>query len=259
MTIHFSKYHGAGNDFVIIDNRELAFNPTPQQVAALCHRHFGIGADGLMLLETDSDFDFRMRYFNSDGPEASMCGNGGRCLVMFAHRLGLFEHQTQFVGIDGVHQALVVDNQTVKLQMIDVEGVSVEDDNFIVNTGSPHLVQFVADVEHVDVPYQGKLMRNTFGLQPGGVNVNFAHFTADGIKIRTYERGVEGETLACGTGAVATAIAANHWYNEDKNCYTLYARGGTLTISFNKAAESRYSNIWLQGPVVHVFDGEINF
>ncbi|MDX9846586.1 MAG: diaminopimelate epimerase [Tenuifilaceae bacterium] len=258
MTLHFSKYHGAGNDFVIIDNRELAFNPSPQQVAALCHRQFGIGADGLMLLEADGEFDFRMRYFNSDGPEATMCGNGGRCLVMFARKLGLFDHQTRFVGIDGEHQAILIDKQTVKLQMIDVDSVSVEDDNYLINTGSPHLVQFVADVDHIDVAYQGKLMRNTFGQQPDGVNVNFAHFTADGIKIRTYERGVEGETLACGTGAVATAIAANHWYNEDKTRYTVYARGGTLIISFDKRGINQYSNVWLQGPVVHVFDGVIS-
>lgn len=258
MIINFKKYHGAGNDFVIIDNRELNLNPSPQEVANLCHRQFGVGADGLMLLENDTMADFRMRYYNSDGHEATMCGNGGRCLVMFAHHLGLIGDKTLFVGIDGEHEAAVIDEQTIRLKMIDVDDITLDEDHYLINTGSPHLIQFVTDVDHVDVPYQGRLMRNSFGKQPAGVNVNFAHFTDQGIRIRTYERGVEGETLACGTGAVATAIAANHWYNEDKNTYTLEARGGTLTVSFERVSDKKYQNIWLQGPAIKVFDGEID-
>lgn len=258
MTINFSKYQGAGNDFVIIDNRELNLNPSPEQVASLCHRQFGVGADGLMLLETDTRTDFRMRYFNASGYEVPMCGNGGRCLVMFANRLRLFQGNAMFVGIDGEHYATLVDEQTVRLKMVDVDSIAIEDDNYLVNTGSPHLVQFVSEVDFVDVPYQGRLMRITFGKQPDGVNVNFAHFVADGIKIRTYERGLEGETFSCGAGAVATAIAANHWYNETKKTYNIYTRGGMLTVSFDREGEKLYRNIWLQGPAKHVFDGVIS-
>ena len=258
MKIPFKKYHGAGNDFVIIDNRDLGLNPTPQQVENLCHRQFGIGADGLMLLENDEKTDFRMRYFNSDGHEDAMCGNGGRCLVMFAHHQGLIGNNTHFTGIDGDHKAIIIDEQTVRLKLIDVDDISMEEEYYIINTGSLHLIQFVADVNFIDVPYQGKLMRNSFGKQPAGLNVNFAHFTDQGIKIRTYERGVEAETLACGTGAVATAIAANHWYNESKNSYILEARGGTLTVTFDRVADKKYQNVWLQGPAVKVFEGEVD-
>lgn len=257
MIIKFSKYHGAGNDFVIIDNREGKISLSPEEIAKLCHRQFGIGADGLMLLEQDETTDFRMRYFNSDGYEGTMCGNGGRCISLFANRLGIFSDKTQFNGIDGEHQAVKISDNTYRLKMIDVNEVVIEDDNYIIDTGSLHLVQFVNDVDKVDVANQGRLIRNTFGKQPKGVNVNFAHFTPDGIKIRTFERGVEAETLACGTGAVATAIASNHWYNEDKKSYTLFARGGNLIVSFDRISKNQYHNIWLQGPVAHVFDGVI--
>jgi diaminopimelate epimerase len=177
---------------------------------------------------------------------------------MFAHHLGIIGDKSLFVGIDGEHEGIIIDEHTVRLKMIDVDDITLDEEYYIINTGSPHLIQFVSDVEHVDVPYQGRLMRNAFGKQPAGVNVNFAHFVDQSIKIRTYERGVEGETLACGTGAVATAIAANHWYNENKNTYTLEARGGTLTVSFERVSDKKYQNIWLQGPAVKVFDGKID-
>ena len=257
MLISFSKYHGAGNDFVIVDGRNESINLSTQQISFLCHRQFGIGADGLMLLESDSNYDFKMRYFNSDGNESTMCGNGGRCLVKFANKLGLINNETLFVGIDGEHMAQIVNENTVRLKMIDVKEMIVGDDHYIINTGSPHYVQFVVEVGHIDVPYQGRLVRKTFLPEQGGVNANFAQLTTEGIKIRTYERGVEAETLACGTGAVATAIATNHWFNETKNSYTLLALGGTLKVSFNKVSENRYEDIWLEGPVTHVFDGII--
>lgn len=257
MQLSFSKYHGAGNDFIIIDNRKNEFNPTPQVIYDLCHRHFGIGADGLMLLENSEHADFYMRYFNSDGHEATMCGNGGRCLVMFASRLGIIKGNTHFMGVDGEHMAEILDKKNVRLKMIDVNKVQTEDDHYIINTGSPHYVQFVNDIDKVDVENQGRIIRNSFSSHTGGVNVNFAQFSASGIKIRTYERGVEAETLACGTGAVATAIAANHWFNEDDNMYALIAQGGDLMVTFERTANNQYQNIWLQGPAVHVFDGTV--
>jgi diaminopimelate epimerase len=258
MTLNFSKYHGAGNDFIIIDNRNENISLSTDRVKDLCHRQFSVGADGLMLLESDSINAFRMRYFNSDGLEGTMCGNGGRCIVMFAHKLGMFEKNIVFSGIDGNHEAEILDLSNVRLKMKDVDSINIVDDHYIIDTGSPHFIQFVTEVNHVDVPYQGKMIRNTFCAQTGGVNANFAHFVADGIMIRTYERGVEAETLACGTGAVATAIAANHWYNESKDSYTLYAKGGTLNVTFERVGDMNYKNIWLTGPAVHVFDGTIS-
>ncbi|MFP4557615.1 MAG: diaminopimelate epimerase [Bacteroidales bacterium] len=253
----FSKYHGAGNDFIIIDNRNKQFNPAPEVINSLCHRHFGIGADGLMLLENSEHADFFMRYFNSDGHEATMCGNGGRCLVMFASKLGIIKDSTHFMGVDGEHKAQILDKENVRLKMIDVNEIQIEDDHYIINTGSPHYIQFVNDIEKIDVENQGRVIRSSFSSHTGGVNVNFAQFSSNGIKIRTYERGVEAETLACGTGAVATAIAANHWFNEDESLYALHARGGELKVSFERTASEQYQNIWLQGPTVHVFDGVI--
>lgn len=257
MTTPFSKYHGAGNDFIIIDNRTAKLNPTSHQINQLCHRQFGIGADGLMLLEKDPSSDFRMRYFNSDGNEGTMCGNGGRCIVKFAKRLGIIGSKTRFLGVDGNHEAIVLDRNTVRLKMKDVDKIISTDDYYIIDTGSPHYVQFVGETGHIDVPYQGRVIRDLYQAQYGGVNVNFAQFTPEGIKVRTYERGVEAETLACGTGAVATAIAANHWFKEKQNSYSIIALGGTLKVSFDKISSNQFHNIWLEGPVAHVFDGNI--
>ncbi|PKP39069.1 MAG: diaminopimelate epimerase [Bacteroidetes bacterium HGW-Bacteroidetes-15] len=256
MKVHFSKYHGAGNDFIIIDNRTGLLNLTSKQINNLCHRQLGIGADGLMLLEKDESSDFRMKYFNSDGNEGTMCGNGGRCLVMFAKKLGLIDKITHFVGVDGVHEAILLDDNSVRLKMSDVNEIIKGNDYYIIDTGSPHYVQFVCEVDHIDVTYQGRVIRDNHLSKNGGVNANFAQYTPEGIKIRTYERGVEAETLACGTGAVATAIAANHWFKEKYNSYTILALGGTLKINFEKISENQFRNIWLEGPVAHVFDGE---
>ncbi len=243
---------------MIIDGRIEKFELSTPQISFLCHRQLGIGADGLMLLENDSNFDFKMRYFNSDGEESTMCGNGGRCLVKFANKLGIINNETLFGGVDGEHKAIIVDENTVRLKMIDVKEMIVGDDHYIINTGSPHYVQFVVEVDHIDVPYQGRIVRKTFLPEQDGVNANFAQLVPEGINIRTYERGVEAETLACGTGAVATAIATNHWFNETKNSYTLFAKGGILKVSFNKVSENHYEDIWLEGPVTHVFDGVID-
>lgn len=257
MKIPFSKFHGAGNDFVVIDNRNIQLNLSTEQIYNLCDRHFGIGADGLMLLENDNSLDFRMKYYNSDGNEGTMCGNGGRCIVMFANKLGIIKHNTHFIGIDGEHESEILNGKTVRLKMSDVNDVIKKDDFYIIDTGSPHYVQFVCEVDHIDVTYQGRVIRDTYQKEHGGVNANFAQYTPEGIKIRTYERGVEAETLACGTGSVATAIAANHYFKEKYNSYKLIALGGTLSVTFDKLSDNQFHNIWLEGPVEHVFDGEI--
>jgi diaminopimelate epimerase len=255
MRIPFSKYHGAGNDFIIIDNRKNQFSPETSLINKLCHRQFGIGADGLMLLEQNPDSDFKMRFFNSDGKESTMCGNGGRCIVLFAKSLGIINDQTRFIGVDGLHHATIVDENTVNLKMKDVDNIEHDDDFYLINSGSPHYVTFVKDIDSIDVTLEGRLIRQSILTDSGGVNVNFVQITSDGIKIRTYERGVEGETLACGTGAVASAIATNHWLEDQKKDYQINARGGILYVSFIKSNDEKYTNIWLKGPAIHVFDG----
>lgn len=256
MNIPFSKYHGAGNDFVLIDNRNNVFTPSEERVKQLCHRQFGIGADGLMLLESDASTDFRMRYFNSDGGEATMCGNGGRCIVLFAKQLGIIKTKTLFTGVDGVHEAIFVDNE-ISLKMKNVDEVETDDDYYLIDTGSPHFVKFVENVDSVNVATEGKIIRNSYNIRGNGVNANFVQITPEGLKIRTFERGVEAETLACGTGAVAAAIAATHWLDLDDLTLKVFALGGTLHVSFERATDDKFSNIWLTGPVVHVFNGEI--
>ena len=257
MKLSFSKYHGAGNDFIVIDNRKGVFIPEQNLIKNLCHRQFGIGADGLMLLENEANADFRMRYFNSDGNEGTMCGNGGRCITHFANKLGVIGKQTRFVGIDGEHEAIIDPDSTVNLRMNDVQNVLVDDEYCLLDTGSPHCVCFVKNIDKVDVESEGRILRNSLQPELGGVNVNFVEFVGDKLIIRTYERGVEAETLACGTGSVAAAIAANVRKNSNQTSYLLEAKGGALRVKFEKIENNTFRNIWLQGPATHVFDGEI--
>ena len=210
----FTKYEGAGNDFVVIDNRDGVFAAAEDAVAALCDRRFGVGADGLMLLENDPVAEFRMRYFNADGREATMCGNGGRCIVLFAHHLGIGGNCKTFTAADGLHEAEVTeisgDRATVALRMSDVSGITEIMNGFSLDTGSPHYVELASDVDGIDVDAVGRDIRwrKDFEAQ-GGTNVDFVQLMGgNAIKIRTFERGVEAETLACGTGAVASAIVA---------------------------------------------------
>ncbi len=257
MNIPFSKYHGAGNDFVIIDNRSCFFTKEPVLIKKLCDRHFGIGADGLMLLETFANTDFYMRYYNSDGNESTMCGNGGRCITLFAHKIGIIDTSTHFLGIDGEHTAYIEDEKMVNLKMQDIKGIEIGSDYYFINTGSPHYVRFVNDVSKVDVNSEGKKIRNSFNLINGGTNVNFVDLSQNLIKIRTYERGVESETLACGTGSVASAIAVSHQTKDNKSEYSVNTQGGKLTIKFHKVNDFEYNEIWLKGPATYVFDGQI--
>jgi diaminopimelate epimerase len=267
MTIPFYKYQGAGNDFIVIDERqEIFFNETPERyklISHLCNRRFGIGADGLMLLRNHNSYDFEMVYFNSDGHEGSMCGNGGRCLVAFAAHLKLIEKSTTFIATDGMHHAEVVENKDnlhiVSLQMKDVDDVKTILNGHFLDTGSPHFVLFTRDIQKIDVFNEGRKMRNNPVFGPGGTNINFAEIAEDSsIEIRTYERGVEDETLACGTGITATAIAAYHnGFIKHTNHIKLKARGGDLTVSFQVPVQGIFQNIYLQGPAQMVFKGEI--
>ena len=251
----FFKYQGTGNDFVMIDNREGGFDDTIKNVEFLCNRRFGIGADGLILIENADEFDFKMRYFNADGKEGSMCGNGGRCAVMFASDLGIFEKTTSFTAVDGPHHATVSDN-IVSLSMIDVEGIFNEINGYFLNTGSPHLVIFEEDLDNLNVKTQGAAIRySDYWVGRGGVNVNFVQIIDnENIKVRTYERGVEDETFSCGTGVTAAAIASSEMkgLSQKLNIQTL---GGKLGVSFEKV--QKFSEILLKGPALFVFEGEV--
>ena len=262
MTLNFAKYQGTGNDFVLIDDRanpgRAETFPASNQalVERLCHRRFGIGADGLILLRNDPDYDFRMVYFNADGAEGSMCGNGGRCIVRFAHDLGLFESETRFLAVDGEHIAVVCE-EDIFLKMSNVLGIEERDGLTFLDTGSPHVVQFVDDLESLDVVAEGRAIRYSSAFQPGGTNVNFAQ-VIDGntLFVRTYERGVEDETYSCGTGVTAVALVAHQQLAMPDPVF-IRTLGGNLRVSFNAHPNSQFDNIYLIGPAKRVFAGTI--
>ena len=257
MTINFFKYQGTGNDFVMIDDRDQGFPASDQAlIERLCHRRFGIGADGLILLQNDSAYDFRMIYFNADGAEGSMCGNGGRCIVRFAHDLGVFTHQTRFLAVDGEHTA-EVRGDDIFLKMSPVSAIENRTGLTFLNTGSPHVVQFVDDVESLDVLAEGRTIRYDSSFQPGGTNVNFAQIIDhQTLFVRTYERGVEDETYSCGTGVTAVALAASQQKNIAEPVY-IQTMGGNLRVSFENAENGQFDAIYLIGPAQRVFTGTI--
>ena len=257
MDFIFSKYHGAGNDFIIADAINQTIDFSTEEIARLCHRRFGVGADGFMLLLPSYDADFEMKYYNSDGREGSMCGNGGRCIVAFAKQQGIINDITEFNAIDGKHHAQIFDNGSVRLAMKNVESVTTYKDGWFVDTGSPHFVQQVNNLSEMNVIEHGKTLRFDKRFQPKGTNVNFIEIKNDIINIRTFERGVENETLACGTGAVAAAIVAMHAKLLQATPITIQAKGGVLSVECD-VLNNDFTNIWLTGPTAHVFDGEIN-
>ena len=257
MKTKFYKYQGAGNDFVVIDNRDGHFDgENVDMIAALCNRRFGIGADGLMLLQSHPEHDFVMRYFNADGHEASMCGNGGRCIVAFAGKLGLIDNKTSFLAVDGIHEADIEANDLVNLKMQNVPEVEIGEDYFFLNTGSPHFVRFSDDIETIDVVEEGRRIRNSERFVKDGTNVNFVQLRDNGIKVYTYERGVEDETLACGTGITASALCAAIKTGKDEGSFPVEAKGGQLEVSFKRSG-NRFTEIWLKGPATFVFEGFI--
>jgi diaminopimelate epimerase len=258
MQIEFYKYQGTGNDFIMIDNRSDFFPKNDcKLVEKLCDRRFGIGADGLILLENDSASDFRMVYYNSDGNESSMCGNGGRCLVAFARQLGVIENETSFIATDGPHYATIGADDIVSLQMINVDKVQKEDSYTFLNTGSPHHIEIVDDLANYHVREKGAAIRYGALYGEKGSNVNFVKKVSDSeFSLRTYERGVEDETLACGTGATAAAIAMYATGATDKTAITINVEGGRLAVSFDKEGD-HFTNVFLKGPAKFVFKGTI--
>lgn len=258
MSIQFYKYQGTGNDFIILDNRNWTYaHLTTEQIRFLCERRFGIGADGLMLLNPHSSYDFEMKYYNADGKEGSMCGNGGRCLVKFAYHMGIHKNEYKFIAIDGEHEAEIDDDGIVSLKMKDVYSVEENHGDYILNTGSPHLVKIVSDVMELDVYRKGMDIRYSAAYAKEGINVNFVEQQSDdSIMVRTYERGVEDETLSCGTGVTASALMSYH--NEiGFNNVTVVTRGGKLSVEFDRIDEDTYENIWLCGPAEKVYQGTV--
>ncbi len=256
MYFTFYKYQGTGNDFVIIDNRTLFFpKKDASLIANICHRKFGIGADGLILLENHPEVDFKMVYFNADGNESSMCGNGGRCIVLFAKHLGIIESNTTFEAIDGMHEASIDHNAVVSLKMNDVSEIKNTDTYSYLNTGSPHHVEIKQDLKNLQVKKEGAALR--YGLYgKEGANINFVEDLQNDIfAIRTYERGVEDETLSCGTGVTAVALAMHNKDLAKTNRVTLQTEGGNLTVTFEKSGDT-YENIFLIGKATLVFKGE---
>ncbi|MEO7312245.1 MAG: diaminopimelate epimerase [Chitinophagaceae bacterium] len=255
MAIPFTKYQGTGNDFIIIDNRDNKISLSTKQIEKLCHRRFGIGADGLMLLEKQDGFDFNMVYYNSDGNPGSMCGNGGRCITRFAHDLGIRREEYNFLASDGPHKAWIDEKFIVRLKMQDVTHIENHSSYELLNTGSPHFVKMVADLHDFPVYKQGHEIRNSEKFREHGVNVNFVEMLdEDRIFVRTYERGVEDETFSCGTGVTAAAIVNAH-NDRGFNHIDIKTRGGELFVEFDKMDDERFENIWLCGPAVKVFDG----
>jgi diaminopimelate epimerase len=261
MNQNFFKYQGAGNDFILIDNRDLSFNhEQPALIEKLCNRRFGIGADGLMCLELIDGFDFKMVYYNADGKPSSMCGNGGRCIVAFAKHLGVIKEETNFLAVDGPHYAKIAESgEWVSLQMIDVETVNRDADAYVINTGSPHYIKFDKSVADKNVFEEGRAIRYNDTYSKEGININFVEDKIDYLLVRTYERGVEDETYACGTGVTAVALAdavAKNKLGEHETAIKVL--GGDITIKFSYDGK-KFTNIFLEGPAVQVYEGIISY
>lgn len=259
MQVQFTKYQGTGNDFILLDNREGLYSwLTNEQVHQLCDRRMGIGADGLMLMNQKPGYDFEMKYYNADGRESTMCGNGGRCIVKFAYQLGIHRNEYKFLAVDGDHIAEIDTDGTVSLKMIDVDSIKKIHGDFVLNTGSPHYVKLANDVMELDVYKKGHDIRYSKDFEQEGINVNFVEQLADDkIIVRTYERGVEDETHSCGTGVVASALVCYH--NENGfNDVSVKTLGGNLNVEFDRLDEDKYINIWLSGPAEKVFTGTVD-
>ncbi len=260
--MQFEKYQGTGNDFIIVDNRENDFKPDKNTVEHLCDRKFGIGADGLMLLENEPGYNFKMVYFNADGNESSMCGNGGRCLAAYAYSKDIFKDKCHFLAIDGDHDAKLLEDKgksyTVSLKMIDVNEVNTFENDLVIDTGSPHYLRFLSDIANVDVYNEGYKVRNSDPFTKEGINVNFLEMKDGFLHVRTYERGVEDETLSCGTGVTAAALAAaEKGMLNGNNICKIQTKGGKLQVRFNRNDSGGFNDIWLEGPATFVFKGEI--
>ncbi len=256
MEIQFFKYQGTGNDFIMIDGESQSVNFTDRQIQSLCNRRFGIGADGVIILRKHQDLDFDMDYFNADGTK-SFCGNGSRCAQAFALFLGWISNESAFMAIDGIHQGKRIEENFATL-MGDVRKVEKIGMDYFIQTGSPHYIKYVKDVDSLNVVEEGRLIRNSERYKEEGTNVNFVSEENGYLKVRTYERGVEDETYSCGTGV--TAVAISYLNKSEKNIkeVKLLTKGGELIINLNKVSKESFNNIWLVGPAEQVYKGSFS-
>lgn len=258
----FYKYHGTGNDFIMVDQRRDHYLKGDEQalIARLCHRHFGVGADGLILLQLREGYDFEMVYFNADGRPSSMCGNGARCTVAFANALGIHKSDYHFLAPDGPHRARKRANGWIDIEMKPVGSIEAGEGFYYLDTGSPHYVRFVPDIQEVDVVREGRAVRYAERFRAKGTNVNFVTRALNRLDVATYERGVEDETLSCGTGVTAAALAAAQESNRPagEHCWPIRTKGGQLEVCFEKAPLGTFRNIWLCGPAQYVFQGHLH-
>jgi diaminopimelate epimerase len=257
MQFDFHKYHGAGNDFIVMDDRAQLFPSQDKAlIAKLCDRRFGIGSDGILLIQNSEEADLHIDFLNPDGSR-SFCGNGSRCGLRFAAHVGMIGSDCTFMASDGMHEGRL-ENELVHIAMRDVEGVEQNEFGTELYTGSPHLIRFVDDLDQVDVKMEGAAIRYNELYQKEGINVNFVSQMAPGtLAIRTYERGVEGETLACGTGVTAAALAKASQERIEREKFFVKAKGGVLSVRFEKVGNG-FKNIWLTGPAVKVYEGSVN-
>ena len=258
--INFSKFHGAGNDFIMINAIKKELVLSEELIFKMCDRRVGIGADGLIILMPSDNHDFRMRYYNCDGKESTFCGNGGRCIAAFAHQQGIIKNEAVYEAVDGIHKAKVAEisigEYLVELSMRDILSFKLDDNSLLIDTGSPHYVTKVNNLKDLDVKNAGAEIRYDKNISSDGVNVDFLLNDNGNIHIRTYERGVEDETLACGTGVTASAMAASLWFGgDDIDIHTQIAK---LNVRFDKE-NNTFKNVVLTGPATHVFDGMFIF
>lgn len=255
MTLKFIKYQATGNDFIIVDNRQNFFDKNNTKlISNLCDRRFGIGADGFILLENVTGFDFKMIYFNSDGQESTMCGNGGRSIVHFANYLGIIKNKATFLAIDGPHDA-TIKSDNIALKMLNVLDINHNGSAFVLDTGSPHYVELRLNLNDVDVASEGAAIRYSPDYKSDGINVNFVQqIQQDVFSVRTYERGVEAETFSCGTGATAVAISMHSAQKTQSKLVTLLTKGGELKVQF-KIENGAYTDVWLIGPAKKIYEG----
>lgn len=258
MKLEFSKYQGTGNDFILIDNRDNIFKASEENIKGLCNRHTGIGADGLIILKNGYECEFAMNYYNADGNEGSMCGNGGRCFASYLKEKGFIENYVTFEAIDGTHYALIKNNNEIELELNNVFFFKLIDNNYYLDTGSPHYIIFTEDIENTDVFSKGRSLRYKRQLFPKGSNIDFVEIQHNSIYVRTYERGVENETLSCGTGVTASAIATYLKTNKIQTHWKVKTKGGELLVNFDEE-DNKFKNIKLTGPAINVFNGRINY
>lgn len=259
-SIKFSKFHGAGNDFIMINAIEEQLLLNEELIYIMCDRRTGIGADGLIVLLPSDNYDFKMKYYNCDGKESTFCGNGGRCIAAFAHKLGIIKDEASYEAVDGIHNVKIsqinFNNYYVELSMCDILSYRLDENSLLINTGSPHYVKKINNLKNLDINTEGAKIRYDKNISADGVNVDFLQNDNENIHIRTYERGVENETLACGTGVTASAIAASLWFGG--NNIDIHTQIAKLNVRFKKE-NNCFRNIILSGPATHVFDGMFIF